>query len=102
MKLEFEFLDSEYKVEYFCDDDKILQGRSIDGVKILSHEELKTKIGKEHSKFLVEPILENEKLCVNFISSKNRIANTTKKRLLLAFIDNDNCITYIENKWLKL
>ena len=43
MKLEEEFKNSEYKVLYFCDDDLVLQGRSIDNIKILSKEELKTK-----------------------------------------------------------
>jgi len=44
IKLESEFTNSEYKVRYFCDDDKILQGRSIDGVRILSSSELKEKL----------------------------------------------------------
>jgi FlaA1/EpsC-like NDP-sugar epimerase len=44
IRLEQEFLNTEYKVLYFVDDDKILQKRSIDGVKILSSEKLKAKI----------------------------------------------------------
>ena len=42
-KLEDEFRNSEYKVKYFLDDDKILQGRSIDGIKIISKQQLKEK-----------------------------------------------------------
>lgn len=42
IKLEEEFRNSEYKVTYFVDDDK----RSIDGVKILSKDELKDIISK--------------------------------------------------------
>ena len=45
IKLESEFVNSEYKVRYFSDDDKILQGRSIDGVRILSSDNLKEVIG---------------------------------------------------------
>jgi FlaA1/EpsC-like NDP-sugar epimerase len=45
LKLEEEFEKSEYKVKYFCDDDTIVQGRSIDAIKILSVEQLKEKIG---------------------------------------------------------
>ena len=41
IKLEEEFRPSEYKVNYFCDDEKILQNRTIDGLKILSLEKLK-------------------------------------------------------------
>ncbi|MDH4944061.1 nucleoside-diphosphate sugar epimerase/dehydratase [Sulfurimonas sp. C5] len=43
IKIEEEFRNSEYKITYFCDDDKVLQGRSIDGIRILSGEELETK-----------------------------------------------------------
>jgi len=53
IKLESEFANSEYKIKYFVDDDPILHGRSIDGVKVLSKEELKTKIGDEKLDLLV-------------------------------------------------
>lgn len=43
IKLEEEFRNSEYRVRYFCDDDKIVQGRSIDGVRIISRDILKEK-----------------------------------------------------------
>ena len=43
-KLEDEFRGSEYKVKYFVDDDKILQGRSIDGIKVISKQKLKELI----------------------------------------------------------
>ncbi len=43
-KLEEEFRDSAYKVKYFVDDDKRMQTRSIDGVKVLSKKKLKRKI----------------------------------------------------------
>jgi len=40
IKLEEEFSLTEYKVEFFVDDDSVLQKRSIDGVRILSADEL--------------------------------------------------------------
>ncbi len=46
IKLEEEFRNSEYKVTYFVDDDAILHKRSIDGIKILSKDELKETISK--------------------------------------------------------
>jgi UDP-N-acetyl-D-glucosamine 4,6-dehydratase len=36
MKLEDEFKNTEYKIDYFVDDDSIRQGRSIDGIKVIS------------------------------------------------------------------
>jgi len=47
-KLEDEFRTTEYKVKYFVDDDKVLQGRSIDGVKILSKSKIKELIGQDN------------------------------------------------------
>ena len=43
IKLESEFSDSEYRVRYFVDDDKVIQNRSIDSVKVVSVDELKRK-----------------------------------------------------------
>jgi len=48
MKLEDEFRNSEYKVKYFVDDDRALQRRSIDGVRVISKEKLKELIGDKH------------------------------------------------------
>lgn len=47
-KLEDEFRTTEYKIKYFVDDDKVLQGRSIDGVKILSKSKIKDVIDKDN------------------------------------------------------
>lgn len=46
LKLEEEYRDSEFKIKYFVDDDKRLQKRSIDSIRILSKEELKIRIGE--------------------------------------------------------
>ncbi|WP_373073941.1 polysaccharide biosynthesis protein [Sulfurimonas sp.] len=44
IKLEEEFRNSEYKIKYFIDDDEIIQGRSIDAIRILSPNEFKEKM----------------------------------------------------------
>jgi FlaA1/EpsC-like NDP-sugar epimerase len=49
LKLEEEFRNTQYKVKYFCDDDKIIQNRSIDSIKIMSPSSLKRKL--ENTKF---------------------------------------------------
>ncbi|MDD2384700.1 MAG: nucleoside-diphosphate sugar epimerase/dehydratase, partial [Sulfurospirillaceae bacterium] len=46
LKLEEEYRDSTYKIRFFVDDDKSLQKRSIDGIKIISKDVLRTKIGE--------------------------------------------------------
>lgn len=53
LKLEEEYRNSEYKIKYFVDDDKALQTRSIDGIRIVSKEQLKTLIGEEKFDLLV-------------------------------------------------
>lgn len=53
LKLEEEFVNSAYKVRYFCDDDKIVQGRSIDSVRILSPKVLKAKLENQKYDLLV-------------------------------------------------
>lgn len=52
MKLEEEFRPSKYKVRYFIDDDKIIQGRSIDAIRILSKENFKEK-GKKYDLLVI-------------------------------------------------
>jgi FlaA1/EpsC-like NDP-sugar epimerase len=48
IKLESEFANSEYKVKYFIDDDKVIQNRSIDSIQVISKHKLKEKIGEEN------------------------------------------------------
>ena len=43
LKLAEEFNNSPYKIRYFIDDDKLLQGRSIDGIRIISKKNFKEK-----------------------------------------------------------
>ncbi len=57
--------------------------------------------GKAHAKWLVVPISEDEYIKWQDILGKNRIANSTKKRMLLAIVDNDKSVTYLEIKWAK-
>ncbi len=53
LKLEEEFQDSPYRVRYFIDDDKLLQGRSIDGIRIISKQNLKERLGERKLDLLV-------------------------------------------------
>jgi UDP-N-acetyl-D-glucosamine 4,6-dehydratase len=53
VKIAGEFKNSYYKVEYFCDDDKQLSGRSIDSVKILTRNSLQKKLLKNKYDLLI-------------------------------------------------
>ncbi|RUM73187.1 MAG: polysaccharide biosynthesis protein [Sulfurovum sp.] len=56
MKLEEEFQNTPYKVIYFVDDNKALDGRSIDGIPIVSKEKLIHKLGGKQLDLLVMSI----------------------------------------------
>ena len=56
IKIEEEFRHSEYRVKYFCDDEKIIQGRSIDAIRILSPHALDKYLEKEKYDLLVVSI----------------------------------------------
>ncbi|MEA2099575.1 MAG: polysaccharide biosynthesis protein, partial [Campylobacterota bacterium] len=53
LKLKEEFRDSQYRVQFFCDDDKNLQGRSVDSIEIVSQEKLKEKLNSHNYNLLV-------------------------------------------------
>ncbi len=59
------------------------------------------KIGKKHSKWIVFIDYESKTFSWQEFSSKNRVAHSTKKNLLLAIVDEEGDITYYEVKWVK-
>ncbi len=54
-----------------------------------------------HAKWLVEIITIKNKINLKDFISKNRVAHSTGKTLLLAIIDSQKDITYYEINWLK-
>ena len=59
------------------------------------------KMGQKHSKWIVFTDLESKGMTWQEFSSKNRVAHSTKKNLLLAILDDEGDITYYEIKWVK-
>ncbi len=58
--------------------------------------------GDKHSSWLVDPIMESDKIKIKDLVGKNRVAHTTNKKVLFAVVDNERGVTYIENCWLKV
>lgn len=56
----------------------------------------------KHAVWLVEPILEKETFKIKDFAGKNRIANSTKKKMLFAIVDSDKDVTYLEINWKKM
>ncbi len=60
------------------------------------------KPGEDHARWVVFPVNESEALTWYEFSAKNRVAHSTKKKLLLAIVDGENDITYYEVGWTKI
>ncbi|MBI4441607.1 tRNA-intron lyase [Candidatus Woesearchaeota archaeon] len=59
------------------------------------------KPGEDHAKWIVFPIHESNVLTWYEFSAKNRVAHSTKKRLLLGIVDDEGDCTYYECKWMR-
>lgn len=55
----------------------------------------------QHSKWIVFVEQENKKFSWHEFTAKTRVAHSTKKKLLLALVDQENSITYHEVGWVK-
>jgi tRNA-intron endonuclease len=58
-------------------------------------------IGKNHSKWLMYVISEKEKFSLQEFVSKNRVAHSTRKKMLFAIVDEEGSVTYYQTEWLR-
>ena len=59
------------------------------------------KPGEDHARWIVFPVHEASVFTWHEFSSKNRVAHSTKKRLLIGVVDEENDVTYYEIKWTR-
>ncbi|MBT4539503.1 tRNA-intron lyase [Candidatus Woesearchaeota archaeon] len=59
------------------------------------------KPGEDHAKWIIFPVHEASVYTWHEFSSKNRVAHSTKKKLLLAIVDDENDVTYYVCNWTK-
>jgi len=59
------------------------------------------KPGEDHARWVVFPVHESSSLTWYEFAAKNRVAHSTKKRLLLGIVDAENDVTYYETRWLR-
>ncbi len=57
--------------------------------------------GVDHAKWVLYPIHESVMLTWHEFAAKNRVAHSTKKRLLLGIVDEEMDVTYYEIKWTR-
>ncbi len=59
------------------------------------------KPGEDHAKWIVYPVHEASTLTWHDFSAKNRVAHSTKKRLMMGIVDEEGDVTYYEVRWLR-
>ena len=59
------------------------------------------KPGEDHASWVVFPVHEGSSLTWYEFSAKNRVAHSTKKRLLIGAVDDEGDVTYWEVRWLR-
>lgn len=59
------------------------------------------KPGADHAKWIVYPVNESDKMSWYDFCSKNRVAHSTKKKLMMAVVDDEGDVTYFEINWAR-
>ena len=59
------------------------------------------KPGEDHARWVVYPVHEGSTLTWYEFAAKNRVAHSTKKRLMIAVVDDEADVTYCEVKWTR-
>ncbi|MFC1741217.1 tRNA-intron lyase [Nanoarchaeota archaeon] len=59
------------------------------------------KPGEDHAKWIIYPVHEGEQITWYEFSAKNRVAHSTKKRLLIGVVDDEGDVTYYEIRWVR-
>jgi tRNA-intron endonuclease, archaea type len=59
------------------------------------------KPGQDHAPWLLQVFSDSEKINWQDFTAKNRVAHSTRKKLLIAIIDSEDSATYYEMSWKK-
>ncbi len=59
------------------------------------------KPGDDHAKWVVFTVPEGDTLTWYEFAAKNRVAHSTRKRLLLAIVDDESEVTFYEVNWVR-
>ncbi|MBT4936171.1 tRNA-intron lyase [Candidatus Woesearchaeota archaeon] len=59
------------------------------------------KPGEDHARWIIYPVNEGSTLTWHEFSAKNRVAHSTKKKLLMGIVDAENDVTYYEIRWMR-
>ncbi|MBS1267063.1 MAG: tRNA-splicing endonuclease [Candidatus Woesearchaeota archaeon] len=59
------------------------------------------KPGEDHARWIIYPVHEGNTLTWYEFAAKNRVAHSTKKRLLIGVVDDEGDVTYYEIRWMR-
>lgn len=59
------------------------------------------KPGEGHAKWVVYPVHESEATTWYEFAAKNRVAHSTKKKLMIGVVDDEGDVSYWEVRWIK-
>lgn len=59
------------------------------------------KPGEDHARWIVYPVHEGSTITWYEFAAKNRVAHSTKKRLMIGIVDDEGDVTYYEIKWIR-
>jgi tRNA-intron endonuclease len=59
------------------------------------------KPGEDHARWVIYPVKEGGGLTWHEFAAKNRVAHSTKKRLMLGIVDDEGDVTYYEVRWMR-
>jgi tRNA-intron endonuclease len=60
-----------------------------------------TRPGGDHARWITYAVRERDTLTWHEFSAKNRVAHSTKKRLLIAVVDDEGDVSYWEARWMR-
>ncbi len=103
--MRFEKIDKKFHTKYIVFKDLRSRGLIVKtalkfGAEFRVYEKGK-QIGKDHAKWILFPVSEHNQMTWHDFSSKNRVAHSTKKNLLIAIVDEENDVSYYEVKWVR-
>ncbi len=59
------------------------------------------KPGEQHAKWIVYAVHEGSILTWQEFAAKNRVAHSTKKKLMVGIVDDEGDVTYYEIRWIR-
>ena len=59
------------------------------------------KPGEDHARWIVYPVHEGSALTWYEFAAKNRVAHSTKKKLLIGIVDEESDVTYYQVSWIR-